>query len=37
MPGSAAPDEQLRLAGIDHASIADAAADLVAGHPGGRA
>jgi transketolase len=35
MPGSAAPDEQLRLAGIDMASIAAAAAELVAGHPGG--
>jgi transketolase len=37
MPGSAAPDEQLRLAGIDMASIVSAAAELVAGHPGGRA
>jgi hypothetical protein len=35
MPGSAAPDEQLRLAGIDMASIAAAAADIVAGHPQG--
>lgn len=32
MPGSAAPDEQLRLAGIDMASIAAAAAELIAGH-----
>ncbi|HEX6450037.1 MAG TPA: transketolase C-terminal domain-containing protein, partial [Trebonia sp.] len=35
MPGSAAPEEQLRLAGIDRDSIAAAAADLVAGHQGG--
>jgi transketolase len=31
MPGSAAPDEQLQLAGIDMASIATAAAELVNG------
>ena len=31
MPGSATPDEQLQLAGIDLASIATAAAELV-GH-----
>ncbi|MCL2582854.1 MAG: transketolase [Streptosporangiales bacterium] len=36
MPGSASPDEQLKLAGIDAESIAAAAADLVAGHPGVR-
>jgi transketolase len=30
MPGSASPDEQLQLAGIDMASIASAAAELVA-------
>ncbi|MBO0837809.1 MAG: hypothetical protein J2P28_20165, partial [Actinobacteria bacterium] len=35
MPGSASPAEQLALAGIDATSIAAAAADLVAGHPGG--
>jgi transketolase len=35
MPGSAAPEEQLRLAGIDRDSIAAAAADLVVGHQGG--
>ena len=35
MPGSAAPEEQLRLAGIDRDSIVAAAADLVAGHQGG--
>lgn len=34
MPGSAAPDEQLRLAGIDMASIAAAAAELATGHAG---
>ncbi len=34
MPGSAAPDEQLQLAGIDMASIASAAVELVGG-PGG--
>lgn len=34
MPGSASPEEQLRLAGIDAESVAAAAADLVAGHPG---
>jgi len=32
MPASAAPEEQLQLAGIDMASIATAAAELVAGH-----
>jgi transketolase len=32
MPGSAAPDEQLRLADIDMAAIATAAAELMAGH-----
>ena len=32
MPGSATPAEQLQLAGIDMASIATAAAELVAGH-----
>jgi transketolase len=32
MPGSATPDEQLQLAGIDMASIASAAAESVAGH-----
>lgn len=32
MPGSATPDEQLQLAGIDMAAIATAAAELVAGH-----
>jgi transketolase len=32
MPGSATPDEQLALAGIDMAAIATAAAELVAGH-----
>jgi transketolase len=31
MPGSASPDEQIELAGIDMASIAAAAAELVAG------
>jgi transketolase len=31
MPGSATPDEQLQLMGIDMASIATAAAELV-GH-----
>jgi transketolase len=36
MPGSAAPGEQLRLAGIDMASIVTAAAELVAVDPGGR-
>ena len=34
MPGSATPAEQLQLAGIDMASIATAAAELVAGHGG---
>jgi len=34
MPASAAPEEQLQLAGIDMASIATAAAELVAGHGG---
>jgi transketolase len=34
MPGSATPAEQLQLAGIDMASIATAAAELVAGYPG---
>ncbi len=34
MPGSAAPDEQLQLAGIGMAAIATAAAELVAGHGG---
>ncbi|HSZ40157.1 MAG TPA: transketolase [Trebonia sp.] len=32
MPGSATPEEQLQLAGIDMASIATAAAELIAGH-----
>ncbi len=32
MPASATPEEQLQLAGIDMASIATAAAELVAGH-----
>jgi transketolase len=32
MPGSATPDEQLQLAGIDVGAIASAAAELVAGH-----
>jgi transketolase len=32
MPGSAAPQEQLQLAGIDMAAIATAAAELAAGH-----
>ncbi len=32
MPGSAAPEEQLQLAGIDMAAIATAAAELAAGH-----
>jgi len=32
MPGSATPDEQLQLAGIDTGAIASAAAELVAGH-----
>jgi transketolase len=32
MPGSAAPEEQLQLAGIDVAAIASAAAELVARH-----
>ena len=32
MPGSATPDEQLQLAGIDMASIASAAAEAVAGY-----
>jgi hypothetical protein len=31
MPGSATPKEQLQLAGIDMASIATAAAELMAG------
>jgi transketolase len=35
MPGSATPDEQLRLAGIDMSSIASAAAELVTGHAAG--
>ena len=34
MPGSATPDEQLQLAGIDVASIATAAVQLVAADPG---
>jgi transketolase len=33
MPGSATPDEQLQLAGIDMASIATAAAELVGADP----
>ena len=33
MPGSATPDEQLQLAGIDMASIATAAVELVAADP----
>jgi transketolase len=32
LPGSAAPAEQLRMAGIDMAAIATAAAELVTGH-----
>ena len=32
MPASAAPEEQLQLAGIDVGSVATAAAELVAGH-----
>jgi len=34
MPGSATPSEQVQLAGIDMASIATAAAELVAGRAG---
>jgi len=34
MPGSATPQEQLQLAGIDLASIATAAAELLAGQTG---
>jgi transketolase len=32
LPGSAAPSQQLQLAGVDMAAIATAAADLVVGH-----